>query len=415
MTGVLDWSHHRHGSWFHCSVDTVKRSAGRSAVAAAAYVTGKKLREEGREEPHDYSRRAGVLASFTIAPADAPEWVFEPEALWNAAEKAERRSNSVVARKSDIALPHAADAEEREAIAADIARELVRRYDVAVTVAIHKPDRHGDQRNDHAHFLWTTREVTEEGLGKKTRILDDVKTTGPKEIASFREFVADRINQALADANSDERVTAQSYSVEGIDRVPTTHLGRAASGMERKGKPSSRGELNRRREARNAGLAELVEEYAQAEAEIVATEERKLDERYGPLEERRETVEPILPAEDPADVTPAIASEATPEECSALGKIARTIEEERAQLAADAAPFERQLRQDRDIRQDGLGSTWWERASAYGQDLARHALDRVVEFNGMVAERVRGAWEKFVEGRRDPEQSSPERGPDLER
>lgn len=403
MTGILDWSQHRHGSWFHCSVDTVKRSAGRSAVAAAAYVTGKKFREEGREEPHDYSRRHGVIASFTIAPADAPEWVFEPEALWNAAEKAERRSNSVVARKSDIALPHAVDPEEREAIAADIAAELVRRYDVAVTVAIHKPDRHGDQRNDHAHFLWTTREVTEEGLGKKTRILDDVKTTGPKEIASFREFVADRINQALADANSDERVTAQSYAVEGIEKIPTTHLGPAASGLERKGTASSRGDINRQRQARSAGLAELVEEYAQAEAEIVATEERKLDARYGRLEQgTAEKLEQEAP-EAPADATPAIGSEATPKESGRLGRIARTVEEERAQLAADAVQFDAYLKQDQDIPQEALGETWWERWAGYGEELVQHAV-----------ERVKGFWQSYVETRRTPEQDSPERD-DVER
>jgi len=403
MTGILDWSQHRHGSWFHCSVDTVKRSAGRSAVAAAAYVTGKKLREEGRDEPHDYSRRYGVIASFTTAPADAPEWVFEPEALWNAAEKAERRSNSVVARKSTIALPHAVDPEEREAIAADIAAELVRRYDVAVTVAIHEPDRHGDQRNDHAHFLWTTREVTGEGLGKKTRILDDVKTTGPKEIASFREFVAGRLNQALTEANSDERVTAQSYAVEGINKIPTTHLGAAASGMERKGKLSSRGEINRGRQARGAGLAELVEDYAQAEAEIVAGEEAKLDERYGALEEpgtpvRGKAADAILPSEDPANSTPAIAGNETPRTGNAFGKIAATIEEERAQLAADATQFDAYLKQDQDIPQPALGETWWERWRAYGEELVQQAV-----------ERVRDTWQRFVENRRDREPGSPER------
>jgi hypothetical protein len=399
MTGILDWSHHRPGSWFHCSVDTVKRSAGRSAVAAAAYVTGKKLREEGREEPHDYSRRAGVVTAFTTARGDCPEWTFDPEQLWNAVEKSERRINSVVARKSDIALPHAVDPEERIAIAEDIAAELVRRYNVAVTVAVHRPDRHGDQRNDHAHFLWTTREVTAEGLGKKTRILDDIKNTGPQEITSFREFVAERINQALEEAGSDERVTAHSFAVQGIERVPTTHLGAATSGLERKGRQSSRGDLNRDARERNSRLAELVEEYAQAEAEIVAIEEGKLDARYGELE--HSGVEQIEPPEPPADVAAPV--DAAPKDSTGDG-IARSIEEERAQLDADAAPFEAHLKQDRDIPQYGLGTTWWERASAYGYELVQHAV-----------ERIRGAWEKFVEARRGPEQSSPERGPDLER
>lgn len=55
-------------------------------------------------------------------------------------------------------------------------------------VAIHSPvtgDGH-NPRNHHTHLLFTTREVANDGLGAKTRILDD-KTTGPQEIKIIRE------------------------------------------------------------------------------------------------------------------------------------------------------------------------------------------------------------------------------------
>jgi hypothetical protein len=389
MTGILDWSHARPGGWYHCSVDTVKRSAGRSAVGAAAYALGGKLRQEDKDLLHDYSRKGGVVASFTVAPESAPEWVFDPQALWNAAERAERRSNSVVAREADIALPHAVDAAEREAIARDIAAELVRRYDVAVTVALHDPGRHGDSRNHHAHFLWTTREVTEEGLGAKTRILDDVKTTGPQEISAFREYVAGRINQALEAAESDERVSALSLQAQGIGREATTHLGPVAAGLERKGVRSERGERNRAALESTAPLDEVVRELAEVAAEITALEERGLDARYGPAEQSQ-----LERAERP-ELTAEVA--ATADAAPASDEVARSIEEERAQLAADAAPFEAHLRQDRDIPQYGLGATWWERAAAYGQERWNNAL-----------EYVRGKWQSFVESRRDREQGAPE-------
>jgi hypothetical protein len=55
----------------------------------------------------------------------------------------------------------------------------VERYNVAVSVAIHAPGGKGDDGNYHAHILFTTREMTPDGLGKKTRVLDDRKTGPP--------------------------------------------------------------------------------------------------------------------------------------------------------------------------------------------------------------------------------------------
>ena len=102
----------------------------------------------------------------------------------------------------------------------------------------------GDDRNYHAHILFTTREMTPEGLGKKTRVLDDRKT-GPQEVAKLRELAADIINKSLAAANSDIRVDHRSFKERGIEREPTTHLGPAASEMERRGEQTERGDINR--------------------------------------------------------------------------------------------------------------------------------------------------------------------------
>jgi len=392
MSGILDWSHHRPGGWYHCSVDTVKRSAGRSAVGAAAYATGTKLRHEDIDQIYDFSRKGGVSSSFTVAREHAPEWMFEPGALWNAAERSEHRSNSVVARSADIALPHSVSAEERHQLARDAAVELVRRYNVAVTVALHEPGRYGDCRNHHAHLLWTTREVTEEGLGKKTRILDDMKTTGPQEITSWRAFVADRINQALAEAGSDERVDSRSLEAQGIGREATGHLGPVAAGLERKGVRSERGDRNRQIIEGRTPLDDLVDELAGVAAEITALEERRLDEAYGP-------------AGDPSLKEPQFEHVAEEPPIAAEESYPRTAEEARAALDAETAPYEAYLAEGREIAHEAEGVTWWQRAGVYGWEKARE-----------VVEAVRGYWQNFVESRRGPESDSPDQdGPSMER
>jgi len=242
-------------SWYHCSVKPVSRSAGRSVVAAAAYRLGERLQDERYAATHDYTRRRGVESTFTIVPIDAPEWSKNAERLWNAAEQAETRINSTLAREVELALPAFLSPEERRSITEKYAGALVERYNVAVSVAIHEPGRGGDQRNYHAHILFTTREMTPDGLGKKTRILDDRKT-GPQEVTKLRELAANLINEALADANSDIRVDHRSFKERGIEKEATTHLGPAASEMERRGEQTERGDMNRAAEQTNAMIAE---------------------------------------------------------------------------------------------------------------------------------------------------------------
>jgi hypothetical protein len=242
-------------SWYHCSVKPVSRSAGRSVVAAAAYRLGECMHDQAYDVLHDYTRKRGVESTFTMVPEGSPAWAHEPELLWNAAEAAETRRNSTLAREVELALPSFLSAEQRLGIAEKFAAELVERYGVAVSVALHEPGKNGDDRNYHAHVLFTTREMTPEGLGKKTRILDDRKT-GPGEVVKLRELAAGIVNKALKEANSDIRVDHRSFKERGIEQEPTTHLGPAASEMERRGEPTERGDFNRHVEDYNVMLAE---------------------------------------------------------------------------------------------------------------------------------------------------------------
>ena len=217
---------------YHLSIKTVSRSTGRSATAAAAYRAAERITDERTGEIHDYSRKGGVESAEIILPDNAPEWASDRAALWNAAEQAETRKNSTVAREFEIALPADLPADERRRLATDFAREIVDRHGCAADVCIHAQGREGDNRNHHAHILLTTRRLGADGFTKKTRELDDRKTG---EVDRWRQRFAELQNDRLAQAGSEARVDHRTLEAQGIDRAPTQHLGPAVSGLVRRG------------------------------------------------------------------------------------------------------------------------------------------------------------------------------------
>lgn len=230
---------------YSTSLKTISRSAGRSATAAAAYRLGCVVIDERQGLIHDYSRRSGVAKAFGFAPAGLA--VLDADSLWNRAEHAEKRKNSTVARELLVALPHELEEAQRADLAASIAQALADRYQVAGSVGVHLPDAEGDNRNHHAHILFTTREIHADGsLGAKTRVLDDQKT-GPAETVWMRQMVEDLTNEALARAGLDARVDCRSLeaqkadalergdleAAELLDRLPAIHEGPAVTQIRR--------------------------------------------------------------------------------------------------------------------------------------------------------------------------------------
>lgn len=259
---------------YRCEVKTLKRALGRSAVAAAAYRAGERLRAEpnGDHQPEakvfDYRKKApGVAYADILAPSGAPEWATQRGRLWNEAERAENRRNSVTAREVLISLPHELDDQQRAQLVRGFASRLVARYGVAVDMAIHRPARAGDKRNHHAHLMMTTRRMDSAGFTEKTRELDDVKKRGPEEIEAIREIWEQEENRALQRANQPERVTRKSLAEQGIDREPQPKLGSAATALMRQGQPTRLGERWKEVADRNAMKANAarVMEMRQAE------------------------------------------------------------------------------------------------------------------------------------------------------
>jgi hypothetical protein len=123
--------------------------------------------------------------------------------------------------------------------------------------------------NPHAHIMLTMRPILESGIWgdkqKKEYILDghgekiydpkkkqykckSVPTTDWNEQTKAEEWRAawaQSVNAALEKQNIAERVDHRSYERQGVEQIPTVHMGVSATQMERKGIETDRGNINR--------------------------------------------------------------------------------------------------------------------------------------------------------------------------
>jgi hypothetical protein len=231
---------------YHLSVKPVSRGGGRSATAASAYRAAELVHDHTTGQTFDYSRKRGVEHAEIVLPTAAARrdinWARDREALWNAAERAERRSNSRVAREYELALPHELSRAQRLELVRAFAAEIANRHGVAVDFAIHAPHREGDHRNHHAHVLATTRLIEPGGLGEKASIeWSDTNRRkaklepARKEIEAIRERWAQLANERLHEHGIQARVDHRSLAAQGIEREATSHLGPSVSALERRG------------------------------------------------------------------------------------------------------------------------------------------------------------------------------------
>ena len=100
----------------HIPVSIIKRSEGRSAVAAAAYRSGTKLTNEWDGLTHDYTRKSGVVHAEIILPAHAPPEFADRSTLWNSVEQIEKARDSQLAREIEAALPRELSGEQQLAL-----------------------------------------------------------------------------------------------------------------------------------------------------------------------------------------------------------------------------------------------------------------------------------------------------------
>jgi hypothetical protein len=224
---------------YHLNVKIISRGKGQSAIAAAAYRSGERLRDEQADQQKFYRSRAERIQSTEImAPKDAPEWVWDRGQLWNHAERAENRKDAQLAREFEISLPHEMTQEQREWLAKDFAREQFVRKGYVVDMAFHAPDKDGDQRNFHVHMMVTMRPLGDgpEGFARTL----DRSLNSNEQLGVWREQWAHLANRHLERHGYEERIDHRSHKARGIDREPTIHLGYAANEMAARGAQSDR-------------------------------------------------------------------------------------------------------------------------------------------------------------------------------
>ncbi|MGZ2385458.1 Ti-type conjugative transfer relaxase TraA [Rhizobium brockwellii] len=245
---------------YHFSMKPIARSGGRSAVASAAYRAAERLTNERDGLTHDFSNRTGVEHAEIVLPArSSAHWAMKRSALWNAAERAEKRSDARIAREFEVALPHELTPDQRLVLTRAFALYLANRHGAAVDFAIHRPGEGSDIRNSHAHLMMTTRQLTEAGLGDKTLLerenrwlLANHLPPSQLQLKELRQAWEHLANTHLERAGLDIRIDNRSHLEAGITIEPTEHVGVHATEINRQGGAVSRVRISPQSAERNA-------------------------------------------------------------------------------------------------------------------------------------------------------------------
>ena len=262
---------------YHCSIKIISRGKGKSAVVAAAYRSGENLTNEYDGITHDYTRKGGIVHTEILLPDHAPAEYADRAVLWNAVEKIEKAKNAQLAREIEIALPKELTRKQGIYLVREYVKEQFVNAGMCADIAIHDKE----DGNPHAHVMLTMRPIEQDGTWgvkqKKEYILDrnGNKIYDPKKRSykcksipatdwneqtkaeEWRSAWAEICNQVLEQNGHTERIDHRSYARQGIDQIPTVHLGVAAFQMEKRGIRTERGNLNREIEVTNRRLRQL--------------------------------------------------------------------------------------------------------------------------------------------------------------
>lgn len=254
---------------YHFHVTQIKRSAGQSAIASAAYRAGARLYSDYYGEWSDYTRKGGVLHSEILLPENAPAAYADRQTLWNAVEQKEKHKKAQLAYNFDIALQNELTEDENIALARRFVQECLVSRGMICDLAVHRPDpKEGQDPNPHFHVMATMRPLNPDGSwGEKQRreyVLDDngervpdgkggyvfnaVHTTDwhtPETLEAWREAWCRMVNETFERKGIETRIDHRSYAEQGVEQIPTVHEGPMVRAMEQQGIRTDKGGLNR--------------------------------------------------------------------------------------------------------------------------------------------------------------------------
>ena len=245
-------------------------------MAAAAYRSGEKLVNEWDGLTHDYTRKGGVIHVEIMLPSHAPPEFQDRSTLWNSVEQIEKSSTAQLAREIEVALPIELSRAEQLALVRSFVKDNFVDAGMCADFAIHDKG----TGNPHAHIMLTIRPIKENGKwGAKCRKVYDLDGQGQRipdskggwknhredttdwnqrgNAEKWRAAWAAYTNRALEAAGRPERIDQRSYKRQGVDKIPSVHMGPAASQMERRGIQTQKGNINREIAADNKLLKEI--------------------------------------------------------------------------------------------------------------------------------------------------------------
>ncbi len=306
---------------YHLEAKVISRGAGRSAVAAAAYMSCSQILNDYDGVQHDYTRKQGLVWQQIFLPEYAPPEWSDRGTLWNAVEENEKTKDSRLAREFVVALPIEMGEAEWKSLLTEFIQDNFVADGMCADVCIHDTDGH----NPHAHIMVTVRPLAENGqwqyktekeylcvrdgeergfiatefkaaqadgwekqyqykVGKKkvymapsaaeaqglVRVSKHPKSTkygrqnpiaekwnSDEQILVWRKAWADTTNAHLERVGADAKIDHRSHAERGLDEQPTIHEGVVARALEKKGIIADRCEINRQIKADNALLREL--------------------------------------------------------------------------------------------------------------------------------------------------------------
>ncbi len=253
-----------------------------SAVGASAYRSGEILKNEYDGITHDFTRKRGIVHTEILLPPHAPPDFADRSTLWNAVEKIEKAKNSQLAREIEVALPVELDREKQIQLVREYVQANFVSDGMCADIAIHDKK----NGNPHAHIMLTMRPLEQSGewgaKSKKEYILDkngqriklkngsfktrkvDLTDWNDKDKAElWRQAWADVTNKYLAGQNIPQRIDHRSYERQGVEQIPTVHMGVAATQMERRGIVTEKGGKNRLIREQNRLLKEVKRRIAE--------------------------------------------------------------------------------------------------------------------------------------------------------
>ena len=122
---------------YHLEAKAVSRGSGRSAVAAAAYMSCSEIHNEYDGVTHDFTRKRGLVWQQVFLPKNAPPEWKDRNVLWNAVEAAEKSKDSRLARELVVALPIELDKTQWVKLLTEYIQENFVAEGMCADVAIH--------------------------------------------------------------------------------------------------------------------------------------------------------------------------------------------------------------------------------------------------------------------------------------